>query len=69
MKFTLVLSESALERVPREIQSHTACRNAAKKAGKGSARMLLDGATHHAAMRGLTDKEKRGRPDIAHFCL
>jgi len=31
--------------------------------------ILLDRSYHHKAMRGIKTSWKRGRPDIAHFCL
>ncbi|RLG20801.1 hypothetical protein DRN72_04605 [Methanosarcinales archaeon] len=30
---------------------------------------LLDSSYHHKAMRMLENPDKRGRPDIVHFCL
>jgi rRNA small subunit pseudouridine methyltransferase Nep1 len=69
VKLTLILAESALELVPQNIASHTACRNHAKKHNKRPTHTILDGSIHHSAMRKLSDKERRGRPDIVHFCL
>ena len=69
MNFTLVIAESSLELVPSEIASHTACRNAARRLNKKPAGMILDGSIHHSAMRKLPDRERRGRPNIVHFCL
>jgi rRNA small subunit pseudouridine methyltransferase Nep1 len=69
VKLTLILAESALELVPQSIASHTACRNHAKKHNKRPTHTILDGSIHHSAMRKLPDKERRGRPDIVHFCL
>ncbi len=40
-----------------------------RKRGKSPARTLLDSSYHHAAMRGLPGRERRGRPDILHFTI
>jgi rRNA small subunit pseudouridine methyltransferase Nep1 len=65
---TLVLTEAALELVPRNLRSHSSVVSNAVKQGKDPARVLLDSSFHHRAMRGLVDGERRGRPDIVHFC-
>jgi rRNA small subunit pseudouridine methyltransferase Nep1 len=69
LKLTLILAGSALELVPQSIASHTACRNYARKHNKRPTHTILDGSIHHSAMRKLPDRERRGRPDIVHFCL
>lgn len=66
---TLILVEAALETIPREIIDHLQVRRQAEKAGKPSRRLILDRSYHYGAMARLKDKEKRGRPDIIHFCL
>lgn len=66
---TLVLAESALETVPAEIADHPQVRRQAEKAGRPARRLILDRSYHYEAMARLRDKEKRGRPDIVHFCL
>jgi rRNA small subunit pseudouridine methyltransferase Nep1 len=66
---TLILAEAAVELVPRSLRDHTSVVVNAKRAGRDPARTLLDSSFHHRAMRGLTASERRGRPDIAHFCL
>ncbi len=65
----LILAESELEMVPGEIAGHPAIRSHARRRGKKPTEMLLDATYHHAAMRGLPDGEKRGRPDIVHISL
>ncbi len=65
----LVLVEAALETVPRSIIRHPSVRRNAKRRGKKPEETLLDRSLHHAAMRGLVNSHKRGRPDIVHFCL
>ncbi|MEM0348699.1 MAG: 16S rRNA methyltransferase [Candidatus Caldarchaeum sp.] len=68
-KVFLVLVEAALETVPPEIQGHPAVVKDARRRGKKPGQILLDKSYHHFAMKKLPDAEKRGRPDIVHFCL
>ena len=65
----LVLVEAALETVPRSIIRHPSVRRNARRRGKKPEETLLDRSLHHAAMRGIVNGHKRGRPDIVHFCL
>ncbi|MCU7788718.1 16S rRNA methyltransferase [Pyrobaculum sp. 3827-6] len=65
----LVLAESALELVPRELWRHPAVLADARRRGKRPGEILLDRARHHPAMSGLADAERRGRPDIVHQVL
>ncbi len=75
MTITLVLAESALQLVPKEIQSHPQVRRYAERRQKTSEEVLLDRAFHHAAMQRLARRrrgiapEKMGRPDIVHSAL
>ena len=66
---TLILAEASVEIVPRALRGHTSVIINAKRQGRDPARVLLDSSFHHRAMRGLPDAERRGRPDIAHFCM
>jgi rRNA small subunit pseudouridine methyltransferase Nep1 len=66
---SLVLVEAALELVPAEILGHPSVRRNAKRRGKRPEETLLDRSLHHYAMTGLPGQDKRGRPDILHFCL
>lgn len=68
-RLVLVLADSALERVPEEILSHPSVQAEAKRRRKRAEQLLLDRSLHHAAMRRLKDADRRGRPDIVHFCL
>ncbi|PUA31036.1 MAG: hypothetical protein B9J98_08105 [Candidatus Terraquivivens tikiterensis] len=68
-KLTLVFVEAALELVPKECWGHRAVISEAERRGKRPSQLLLDRSYHHAAMKGLADAHKRGRPDIVHFCL
>lgn len=65
----LVFVEAAVELVPGDIAGHPSVRRNARRAGKRPEETLLDRSLHHFAMRSLPKAEKRGRPDIAHFCL
>jgi rRNA small subunit pseudouridine methyltransferase Nep1 len=65
----LILAESALETVPKQLWHYSAVRKFAEKRGKNPAFLLLDRSYHHTAMKQLVQSEKRGRPDIVHFSL
>jgi len=65
----LIFVEAALETIPPAIQGHPAVRASARRRGKIPSQILLDRSLHHAAMRTLPEAERRGRPDIIHFCL
>lgn len=65
----ILLAEAPLELVPRELWSHPSVYKYARKRGKPPASILLDSNVHHQAMKRLTGKEWRGRPDIVHTVL
>jgi rRNA small subunit pseudouridine methyltransferase Nep1 len=71
----LALVESALQLVPKEIESHPQIKRYAERRMKQPGEVLLDRAYHHAAMQKLARKryrlpvEKMGRPDIVHNTL
>lgn len=70
-----MIAESALQRVPVEIQSHSQIIRYAKRREKPPSEVLLDRAFHHAAMIRLSKTsraypvQKMGRPDIVHNVL
>jgi rRNA small subunit pseudouridine methyltransferase Nep1 len=66
---SLVLAESALELVPPELQNHNSVLASARRFNKKPSEILLDVSWHFAAMKGIKDEIKRGRPDLIHFCL
>ena len=66
---SLILTESSLELVPNELKSHPSVISHAKKLGKKSSEILLDNSWHFAAMKGIKNEIKRGRPDLVHFCI
>jgi rRNA small subunit pseudouridine methyltransferase Nep1 len=65
----LLFVEASLELVPKQIAHHPSVTRNAKREGKKPDEVLLDRSLHHHAMLSLTEGEKRGRPDILHFCL
>ena len=65
----LIFVETALELIPLEIITHPSVRRNAKRHGKPAEENLLDRSLHHFAMNRLPENERRGRPDIIHFCL
>ncbi|AAY79464.1 16S rRNA methyltransferase [Sulfolobus acidocaldarius] len=69
MRLNLILLDSALELVPREIVSHPAVVKNAVRRGKKAENTLLDISLHYKAMKNLENANKRGRPDIVHFAL
>jgi rRNA small subunit pseudouridine methyltransferase Nep1 len=66
---SLILTESSLELVPKELSSHPSVISHAQKLGKRPSEILLDNSWHFAAMKGISDEIKRGRPDLVHFCI
>ena len=66
---SLVLAESALELIPFELKHHPSVVSHAKKLGKHSSEILLDNSWHFAAMKGIKNEMKRGRPDLVHFSI
>ena len=66
---SLIISESALELVPYELEDHASVISHARKLGKHSSEILLDNSWHFAAMKGIKNEIKRGRPDIIHFSI
>lgn len=67
--FNVLFVEAALEVVPKKISRHPSVTRNAKRDGKNPEGVLLDRSLHHRAMLDLPEGEKRGRPDILHFCL
>jgi len=65
----LVLAESALELIPLELQDHPSVLSHAQKLGKDPSEILLDNSWHFAAMKGINNEIKRGRPDLVHFSI
>ena len=66
---SVILAESSLELIPKSIQNHPSIVSHAKKLGKKPSEILLDNSWHFAAMKGIDNEHKRGRPDLVHLCL
>lgn len=66
---SLIIAEAPLELVPKKIRNHPSVVAHAKRQGKKSSEILLDNSWHFAAMKGIENENKRGRPDIIHICL
>ncbi len=65
----LILAESELEQVPAEIADHNIISWQARKRARKPTELILNSSFHHRAMEKLPGNERRGRPDIVHFCL
>jgi rRNA small subunit pseudouridine methyltransferase Nep1 len=65
----LIIAESALELVPKELQRHNSVIASARRFNKKPSEILLDISWHFAAMKGIKNEIKRGRPDLVHFSL
>jgi rRNA small subunit pseudouridine methyltransferase Nep1 len=65
----LILADSELEQVPREIAGHRVIKQLARRRGRRPTELLLNSSLHFPAMRKLPDADRRGRPDIVHVCL
>tara|TARA_A100001037_G_C14870745_1_gene509446 strand:+ start:77 stop:745 length:669 start_codon:yes stop_codon:yes gene_type:complete len=66
---TVILTESSLELIPKNMHTHPSIKSYSKKFKKSPSRTLLDNSWHFAAMKGLDNEIKRGRPDIIHLTL
>ncbi len=69
MRSAIIFIEASLELVPKHIARHPAVVADARRRKKKPTEILLDDSKHHAAMKNLKDRHKRGRPDIVHQCL
>lgn len=66
---SLILAESSLELVPKELHQHNSVIAHSRKLGKNPSEILLDNSWHFGAMKGIKNEIKRGRPDLVHFSL
>lgn len=67
--FHLILADSELELIPKEIQKSSIVLDLARKRRKDPKSILLDSNIHYKAMKELKEYERRGRPDIVHLTL
>lgn len=68
-RLRIVLVESPLELVPRELWKHPQVQRYSRRFGISPGESLLDKTYHYYAMSSLDEKWKRGRPDIVHFSI
>lgn len=68
-KLLIALVEASIEPIPDSLARDPRIVAYCRRRGKEVRYTLLDSSYHHAAMKGLKDREKRGRPDIVHFAL
>ncbi len=68
-KHILIFEQASLEIVPKRLRLHEDCTRVEKRFGVKPEMQILDANFHSHAMVNLTDREKRGRPDVVHFAL
>lgn len=68
-KYRLLLVESSLELIPKSIWNHPIILKNAKRRRKKPEEIILDVSIHYHAIKNLSNRSKRGRPDIVHFSL
>ena len=66
---TIILAESSLELIPESMFNHPSVISYSKKFRKDPSNTLLDNSWHFAAMKGIENEIKRGRPDLIHLTL
>ncbi len=66
---SLILAESSIETIPNEMKDHPSVISHERKLGKDYSEILLDNSWHFAAMKGIENEIKRGRPDLVHFSI
>jgi len=72
---TLILAESSIEKVPKQLAKHPSVIAHARRRRRDPSSLILDRTYHHSAMKTLEgqastpDMSKRGRPDIAFHVL
>lgn len=69
MNITIILAESSLELIPASMYKHPSVISYSKKFKKDPSNTLLDNSWHFAAMKGIKNELKRGRPDLLHLTL
>jgi rRNA small subunit pseudouridine methyltransferase Nep1 len=66
---SIIIAESSLELIPKELQNAKVVISHAKRVNKEPSELLLDRTYHHFAMQRLSYAHKRGRPDLVHITL
>lgn len=65
----LLLAEAELEMVPEESRSHPAVVTNARKRKRKTSQVILDSSLHYSLFKDPDERNRRGRPDIAHQFL
>ncbi|MGE0243163.1 MAG: ribosome biogenesis protein [Nitrososphaeraceae archaeon] len=70
-QISIILAESAIEIIPKELRNNYLISDYLKKVGKPINEVFLDKSYHYIAMREekMNNSWKRGRPDLVHICL
>ena len=68
-QYFVIIADSELELIPEGIHDERSVQTNARTRGKHPGKILLDASHHHPAFGKLPESERRGRPDIVHFCL
>jgi len=66
---SIILEEASLELVPERFRKHESCKLVENRFGIPPEMQILDDNYHHQLIAKLSNREKRGRPDIVHFAL
>ena len=66
---SIILEEASLELVPPKYRRHNSCELVENRFGISPEKQILDDNYHHQLIVKLSNREKRGRPDIVHFAL
>jgi len=66
---SIIIVESSLELIPKQLLNHPSITSYSRNFKKNPSKILLDNSWHFAAMKGLENEIKRGRPDILHLTL
>jgi rRNA small subunit pseudouridine methyltransferase Nep1 len=70
-QISIILAESAIEIIPKELRNNYLILDYLKKVDKSINEVFLDKSYHYVAMKEgkMNDSWKRGRPDLVHICL
>ncbi|MEB3756595.1 MAG: 16S rRNA methyltransferase [Desulfurococcales archaeon] len=70
-KYGFIILEGSLELIPKDLHGHPSVISTSKRRKKNPSDIILDKSLHYKAMKkhGLTQMDKRGRPDIVHYLL
>ena len=66
---SIILEEALLELVPEKFRKHDSCKLVENRFGIPPELQILDDNYHQQLIAKLSNREKRGRPDIVHFAL